>query len=170
MAPLPRRIRGIRDSLPSGYIVGRVSSQDGPAELISLRDLTIAQQSVMPSRQLSPITGTNSDFGFFFQGKPAFSNMILATIKFTKAMRLPASLVGSEFVADSPPVADYTVTLLQNGSSIGTITFAASTGIPSVSVALASTFSIGDTFSIQGPVAPDAGIQDISFNFAGLFI
>lgn len=164
-----RTVRGIRDTIPSGFVIGRTSGQDGPAELIDLKSLTLAQQAVMPNGQLSKPGGTTSDFGFFFQGKPAFSNMVLATIKPTKAIVLPAALLGSQFVADTAPLADYTVTLLHNGVSCGTVKFAASTGAVTVTFAGSVTLAIGDTFTIQGPATADAAIQDISFNFAATF-
>lgn len=164
-----RIVRGIRDSIPPGHVIGRVDNAEGPAQLIGMRELVLAQQAVMPNGQLSKLVGATADFGFFFQGKPAFSNMVLATIKFTTIVQLPANLLGSEFVADSPPTGSYTVTLLRNGSSIGSITFAATTGTPSVTFTVKKTFNVGDTFTIQGPATADAGIQDISFNFAAIF-
>lgn len=36
---LARTIRGIRDTIPSGYVLGRASNSAGPAELISLKSL-----------------------------------------------------------------------------------------------------------------------------------
>lgn len=39
MSVLKRTIRGIRDTIPSGYILGRQSSGNGPAELIPLTGL-----------------------------------------------------------------------------------------------------------------------------------
>ncbi|MDE2020560.1 MAG: hypothetical protein KGJ13_09515 [Patescibacteria group bacterium] len=40
------KIRGIRDSLPSGYVVGRLSASPGPAELISLDSLQKAVSAI----------------------------------------------------------------------------------------------------------------------------
>lgn len=39
MSPLQHKLRGIRDSLPGGYILGRASQGNGPPELIKLSDL-----------------------------------------------------------------------------------------------------------------------------------
>lgn len=38
----PRTVRGIRDSLASGTVIGRASSGQGAAELISFADLAAA--------------------------------------------------------------------------------------------------------------------------------
>lgn len=165
-----RTVRGIRDSLPPGTVVGRTDSTDGPAQIISLRDLTLAQQKVMPNGQLSKPGGTTADFGFFFSGKPLFSNMVIATVKFTKSITLPANLLGSQFVTDTPPAADWTVSILHNGAGIGTIKFAATTGAVTITFATAAIFSAGDTLTIQGPVTADAAVQDISFGFAATFL
>lgn len=37
-----RTIRGIRDTLPSGVLIGRVSTGDGPSELLTLHDLAFS--------------------------------------------------------------------------------------------------------------------------------
>lgn len=37
--PINRKIRGIRDPIPSGYIIGRTSAGSGDAELIHLSEL-----------------------------------------------------------------------------------------------------------------------------------
>lgn len=39
MSPLQHKLRGIRDSLPGGYVLGRASQGNGPPELIRLSDL-----------------------------------------------------------------------------------------------------------------------------------
>lgn len=57
MTILARTIRGIRDSLPSGYIVGRLSSQEGPAELIDMKGLA---QSLNATGALSASGSTSS--------------------------------------------------------------------------------------------------------------
>lgn len=37
--PIDRKVRGLRGPIPSGFIVGRTDKGDGPAQLLSIRDL-----------------------------------------------------------------------------------------------------------------------------------
>jgi hypothetical protein len=168
MTVLKRTIRGIRDSIPSGFIMGRLSSGNGPAELISLRGLSQAQSAAGGSSG-GGSSGGVSDFGFFFSGKP-LGSQIMFEIKMTKSLRLPLNLGGSQFNAATPPAADWTVTLLRNGSSIGTIKFAATTGATTVTFATSVTFVIGDIFKITAPGTADSALADIAFSFASTFL
>lgn len=165
---LKRTIRGIRDSLPPGYVVGRLSNAEGPAELIDLRTLTIAQQTVMGGQLSSPQGGV-ADFGIFVSGKPLIGNMILFEMQMTKGLKLYAGLTGGQFGVNTAPTADYTVTLKKNGASIGTIKFAAGTGTVSAVFATDITLAITDKFQIVGPATPDATVADLWFGFAATF-
>lgn len=44
MTPIQHKLRGIRDSLPGGFVLGRASSGNGPPELIRLSDLARSPQ------------------------------------------------------------------------------------------------------------------------------
>lgn len=167
MGILKRTIRGIRDSLPSGYMLGRLSSGDGPAELISLDH--VAQKIAATGIVGGSGGGSVADFGLFFSGKPGSSQVIFEMIM-SKNILLPLHLGGSQFKPNTPPLADYTVTLNKNGVSIGTIKFAATTGATTIVFTASKNFSIGDTFQIVGPVTADGNIADIAFSFSASFI
>lgn len=166
---LKRAIRGIRDSIPSGYVIGRGSSQEGPAELISLQTLgqKIVQTGAVPSPSAIPVVP--ADFGFFFSGQPAGSQVIFE-MKLQKAIKLPASLTGSQAGANTAPTSNWTMTLKKNGSSIGTIQFAAGTGAVTITFASLVSFAIGDTFQITGQSVADATLADFFVSFVASFV
>ncbi len=87
----------------------------------------------------------------------------------TRAIDLPINLTGSQFACRVLPTGTFTCTLKQNGGSIGTVAFAAGTGIPTVTFAAAVGLSPGDSFEIIGNTLADATIQDLSFNFVATF-
>lgn len=166
MGVLKRAIRGIRDSLPSGYIVGRVSSQDGPAELIDLK--TLGQSITAATGGVTAPSGGVADFGLFFPGKPTASQLVFDMIM-TKAINLPPVLGGSQFFVTTAPTSNYTFTLKKNTTTIGTITFAASTGAFTVTFIAQVQFILGDRFSITGQSVADGTMSDIAFSFAATF-
>lgn len=169
MGVLKRTIRGIRDSLPSGYVVGRLSSQEGPAELIDLATLSHAQVAAVGGGGGGSGGGV-ADFGVFFSGKPAASQVCFEMVM-TKAVQLPKNLSGSQFATNTAPTTgNYVFTLNKNGSSIGTVTFAVTSGTPTVSFTALVPFAIGDKFQIVGQVSPDANMADIAFSFAATFV
>lgn len=169
MSILKRTIRGIRDSIPSGYVIGRGSSQDGPAELISLSTLgqKIIATGAVPSA--ADIPTVPADFGFFFSGKPTGSQVIFE-IKLPKAITLAANLTGSQAGADTAPTADWTMTLKKNGSSIGTIKFAATTGAVTITFASTVNFAIGDILQITGQSVADTTLADFFVSFVASFV
>lgn len=166
---LKRAIRGIRDSIPSGYVIGRGSSQEGPAELISLRMLgqKIVQTGAVPSPAAIPVVP--ADFGFFFSGKPSGSQVIFE-MQLQKAIKLPASLTGSQIGTNTNPTSDWTMTLLKNGVSIGTIKFTGGTGAVTITFTSTVAFAIGDKFQITGQSVADPVLQDFFVSFVASFV
>lgn len=167
MTVLKRTIRGIRDSIPSGFIMGRLSSGNGPAELISLRGLSQAQSAAGGSSG-GGSSGGVSDFGFFFSGKP-LGSQVLFDMKLSKSIKIPAALFQSAFNVVTPPTADWTVTISKNGSSVGTIKFAATTGNTTITFGTGQTFNAGDIFKVTAQSTPDANLADVAFSFAATF-
>jgi len=165
---LKRAVRGIRDSIPAGYVIGRGSSQEGPAELISMATLgqKITQTGAVPKPSDIPVVP--ADFGFFFSGKPTASQVIFE-LKMPKAITLPASLTGSQAGTNTNPTADWTMTLKKNGASIGTIKFTAGTGAVTITFSSLVNFAIGDLFQITGQSVADTTLQDFFVSFVASF-
>lgn len=165
MGILKRTVRGIRDSLPTGYMIGRVSSTDGPAELIDMKTLARSMAAATGGGNSS---GGTADFGFFFSGKP-LGSQVLFDMKLSKSIKIPAALFQSAFNVVTPPTADWTVTISKNGSSVGTIKFAATTGNTTITFGTGQTFNAGDIFKVTAQSTPDANLADVAFSFAATF-
>ena len=104
--------------------------------------------------------------GTFIAGKPGASEKLIR-FKTPKAFTLPVALTGSQFVAEVAATASTTFTITKNGTSIGTLAFAASGTVPTITFATATAFVVGDVLGLNAPATADATLADISFTFAG---
>lgn len=89
---IKRKLRGIRDKMPEGYILGRVSKGEGPPELIKA-----------PSGFLTP-TGVNPG-----SGSANAITALTGDVTATGPGSVPATLAASGVVAGSYTAADITV-------------------------------------------------------------
>ncbi len=105
------------------------------------------------------------DLMTYFAGKPA-NAAVLYRVKFASAMRLPASLTGSQFLVNTLPTAATTLTLKKNGGSVGTVAFSAA-GAVTITFASQTDFAAGDTFSVENQATADATAADFSLTFLG---
>lgn len=108
----------------------------------------------------------SADIVFFYPGSPTASQ-ILFYMESVRSFHLPASLTGSRFRALVAPTSSVTLTLKKNGTSIGTLTWAAGQNVPTVTFASQVTFSVGDTFTVEAPSAEDTTFSQISVNLYG---
>lgn len=172
MATPARTIRGIRDTIPTGYVLGRTGSVDGRAQLLAIKDLgnALVGTGVVPSVPAvvaaAGSSGRPADFVVFWSGKTA-ANTIFAQFEMTKAITLPINLTGSKFSARVAATSNYVVTINQNGTPIGTITFASGSVTSSFTGAVA--LAIGDVLQFAGQTSADSTLADISLAFAATF-
>jgi hypothetical protein len=106
------------------------------------------------------------DLGTFCAGVPDASEILMRYV-FTRAVSFPASLTGSQVKAGTAATAQTDFVLAKNGSSIGTIRFAASGATATFVSVSATSFAAGDILSITAPGTADATLADISFTLAG---
>jgi len=101
----------------------------------------------------------------FYPGTPTASALVLY-LPFAIAVTLPANLAGSYVKAKTAATASTAFDVQKNGSSVGTITFAASgsTATFSTTGGAAVSFAAGDVISIVSPATPDATLSDIGFS------
>jgi hypothetical protein len=101
----------------------------------------------------------------FYPGTPTASALILY-LPFAVAVTLPANLAGSYVKAKTAATASTAFDVQKNGSSVGTITFAASGSAATFSTTggAAVSFAAGDVLSIVSPATPDATLSDIGFS------
>lgn len=107
-----------------------------------------------------------ADLAVFMPGKPLDGATIMR-FNVVREFTLPEDLVGSLFEAGVAATASSVFTINQNGSPIGTLTFAASGTVPTVSFSTAVDLEVGDVVTITAPTPQDATLADIGFNFLG---
>jgi hypothetical protein len=121
-----------------------------------------------PAGASAGTAGTPADFGIFWSGGVGPTQEFLYLV-FTVAIDLPINLTGSQFGMRVAPTSTYVVTIKQNGSSIGSLSFAASTGVCTPTFTSAVALSPGDIFELVGQSTLDATARDISFGFVATF-
>lgn len=80
---------------------------------------------------------------------------------------LPSGLTGSIFTAGVAATASTTLTIKKNGSSIGTLVWAISGTVPTVTFASPVSFAVTDVLTIEGPATADTTLANIALNFMG---
>jgi len=106
------------------------------------------------------------DAGGFFPGAPTASQLILLHV-FSRSVTFPSGLTGSNGKAKTAATAQTDIDIKKNGSSVGTIRFAASGTVPTFIMASQTTFAAGDYMEWIAPATPDATLADISVTLAG---
>ena len=106
------------------------------------------------------------DTGAFYPGLPPTSAITLIHV-FNRAVTFLSALSGSHGVAGTAATAQTDFDIQKNGSSFGTMRFAASATTATFIAASASSFVAGDILKIIAPATPDATLANISFTLAG---
>ena len=83
------------------------------------------------------------------------------------AYTFPAGLTGSTFYAEAAATANATLTLKNNGSSVGTVVFPASSAVGTASVSSSFTVSPGNPLTLTAPASPDATLAGVSATLVG---
>lgn len=102
----------------------------------------------------------------FIAGKPGTSE-IVGYLVASRAFTLPASLTGSYAKANTAATAQTDIDIQKNGSSIGTIRFAAAGSTASFIFASPASFAAGDILKLVAPVSQDATLSDIGITLVG---
>lgn len=106
------------------------------------------------------------DVGGGVAGVPAASTVIIR-YPFPRTVAFPSSLTNSRGVAAVAATAQTDFDILKNGSSFGTMRFAAAGTTASFISASGSTFAAGDILTVVAPASPDATLADVGFSLAG---
>jgi hypothetical protein len=106
------------------------------------------------------------DIGVYFPGQPGAGVTLLQLVA-PRAFTLPAGLTGSQGYAGTAPTAQADLDIRKNGTSIGTITFAAAASTASFSFASEVTLVAGDRLAVIAPGSQDASLANISITFKG---
>lgn len=92
---------------------------------------------------------------------------VLMIYAFPAAAEIPSGATNSQAVAVTAATASTTVTILKNGSSIGSIAWAASGTVGTFTFTSAVTFAAGDTVQLVAPGSPDATLANVGITLAG---
>lgn len=106
------------------------------------------------------------DTGAYYPGVPTASVICLLHVV-NRTVTFPSSLTNSHGVSLVAATAQTDFDIQKNGSSIGTMRFAAAATTASFISASGATFSAGDVLKVIAPASPDATLSDISFLLAG---
>lgn len=110
-----------------------------------------------------------ADFAFAKAGATAASEVLLRTVV-ARRSRLKVDLAGSQGTAGVAATAETDLDVQRNGTSIGTIRFAASASI-AVFIAVSETaLEPGDLLEVIAPASPDATLADIAITLAGTLV
>ena len=103
--------------------------------------------------------------GWFVINAPYSGEVILMHVSY-RAWTLPASFTGSVGKCLSNPTSAYTMNVLQNGTSIGTISISTS-GVFTFTAASATTFAAGDLLEVVAPVTADPTVGKFGITLLG---
>lgn len=165
---IKRTIRGIRDKIPAGYVLGRSGSGrgQGPVQLIKF-----SPDSFGAVGGGSGGGGVTTIAVEIFAGGAMRANEVIGQIIAPVEFTLPAGLAGS--LAKAAVASSGTVVLsirkataVGFGSEIGTLTFTTSaSGV--FSFVSAVSFAVGDRLLIRAPVSVDALLSDTTILIMG---
>ena len=110
-------------------------------------------------------SGSTYDIAMEYTGGPPASTNILV-FNAVRPYTLVAGLAGSYFTCQTAPGASTVFTILQNATTIGTITFAASATSGTASFTSGVTFATGDELIIQSPSSAN-GLLTLAITFKG---
>jgi len=158
----PRKIRGIRDAIPGGFVLGRTGKGKGAVTLIPY---VANSQGVINGGGSGAAGATSIAIEMFAAGLMAISETIgqvIAPVPFILRATLPTSFAKARVASTGV----FVLTIYKNAGSIGTITFTASaTGVFSFASDVA--FVAGDFLRITTPGAVDATLADTTVMLLG---
>ena len=105
--------------------------------------------------------------GFFFTSLPANAQTVLL-LPFSVAVTFNAGLPNAKANSAAAATGSSVFTILKNGVSIGTFTFAPAATSATFSFTTAVTFSVGDIMTITAPALQDATLSGIGVMFQGI--
>ncbi|MGH7343290.1 MAG: hypothetical protein ACREK4_00125 [Candidatus Rokuibacteriota bacterium] len=106
------------------------------------------------------------DLAGMFNGKPTAS-MILGHHLLAREVTFPASLTGSRGQSRVAATAQTDFDIQKNGTSVGTMRWAAAATNATFIMASQQIFAAGEVLKVVSPATPDAALEDITFTLTG---
>lgn len=116
-------------------------------------------------RIAGPNTAPTVSAPLFYEGKPTASQ--LRQWVAAHAFTFPSGLTGSVAKAGTAATAQKDFDLKKNGTSFGTMRFAASATAATFIAASATAFAIGDVLTVTAPGSQDSTLANIAVNLVG---
>ena len=102
----------------------------------------------------------------YYTGKPT-ANLVLQSYVFAASVTFPAGLSGTRGNAATAATTAATFNIQKNGTSVGTMVFAASANTATFMMSSATTFNAGDVLGVVAPAMPDATLANLAWTFVG---
>jgi hypothetical protein len=112
--------------------------------------------------------GTPYDFYGFYPDNPNASQVLFRGAV-PRSVRLPEDLAGSYGLALTAPDAEAVFGITRNGTSIGSMTFAATEATATFTFPTQVTLAAGDVLAVVAPASADPAIDGISWTLAGIW-
>lgn len=112
-------------------------------------------------------SGHPYELTYYFPGKPGAAGLMAKTIM-TQTIELASGLSGSYCTSEVASTAAKSLDIKKNGSSVGTVDFAAAATSATFTFSTGTTFNAGDDIKIEGPAIQDTTLADISLSIKGL--
>jgi Putative phage tail protein len=101
-----------------------------------------------------------------YNGRPP-SDFLMQSYVFASPATLPAGLTGSRGTATVAATATTTINIQKNGTTVGTMTFAASASTATFMMNSTMTFSAGDVLTLVAPSTADATLANLAWTILG---
>lgn len=111
-------------------------------------------------------TSSPYDIAAFINSKPLGTELVFQWVA-PRAVVFQANLGGSQAIANTAATASAVFSLQQNGTVIGSLTFAANAVTGTFTTSGAVNFATGDVLRVYAPSSQDLTLADISMTFAG---
>lgn len=98
---------------------------------------------------------------------PTIPSMVVQRYVFATSVNFPSGFSGSQGRAGTAATATATYAIQKNGSTIGTMVFAASATSATFTMSAATAFAIGDVLTILAPATPDATLAAVFWSLLG---
>jgi hypothetical protein len=147
--------------------VAPVATVSGVDMAAALNSSTLGAFTSLDARLEAIETRTQPyDLATFYPGVPGNSQLLVRVVT-ARPVTFPTSLTGSYAKARVAATGSTTLTVKNNGSSIGTIVFSAAGTTGAFTFAAPVTTAAGDVLTIEGPATADATLADISITLVG---
>ncbi len=97
----------------------------------------------------------------------ATANLVIQRYVFAQTVIFPAGLIGSQGTAGVAATATTTYRMSKNGTTAGTMVFAAGATTATFTMGSSTTFVAGDILTVVAPASPDVTLANLAWTFVG---